>query len=1061
MATSATAVSFSELLMQAKPRVLQHIARLPPPYTVFFSLSDGAQRAKVCHETAHDIDALWLKLANQARKIIKSAKITPCWFRIDWVTRRETMSWERLNTRFKNTKRGYFRYGLALDAECKIAFLEQELNGNAMLYGGNKIHHVVINRQKFRAYTDTRFGPKTPLEFDDQASVSVLSTEGIFLDSKDIKTPPKPLYGPGRNAGRRIIEELDEGSTYQLIESSGKYLASQVKPNGRFYYGWHCCFDRPINTYNTLRHTSSIYALTEAWEATGDAEMKKAIDRALHYLTGKLIQHTQLPSGDKAAFLLEANGEIKLGGNAVCLLALTKYSEVTGTKKYLSLLEELALGIQYMQDKNSGKFVHVLQYPDLTVKEEFRIIYYDGEAAFGLMRLYGLTKDDRWLQTVEKAFDYFIDNKHWQAHDHWLSYCVNELTLYRPKEKYYQFGIRNVAGYLDFVLERITTFPTLLELMMAAEKMVSRLRNQEEFTHLLAQLDLEKFYKALHTRAEYLLNGYYWPEYAMYFENPKRILGSFFIRHHAFRVRIDDVEHYLSGFIAYRNHLIQKTPKDTKAIPPLSAPPKSADISHQQPVKITTADNRPIPVADNWNRHNLTQATSGDWLTPPKDSWRATGLCIFSPGMRPGNMVVLRPENDKRFIHPTQLRNLRYTPQAIITDNPEFRPTDSTPVLKVSEVRKAILDIGRFSRKQLQGKLIGITGSSGKTTSVAMLQHVLSPWGTIGRTEHNANLPLGISWNLASIPWDAKFTVLEMAIGNMQLNSSIARPDVAMITNIHPAHLEYHHNTEEIARKKSRIFSGMGPGSIAVINRDIAEWPIIEAEAKKFSLRIISFGQHSKSDFRLNQYDSSTGAAIATARGEALSFTTGAPGLHMAMNSLACLACVDALGLDPRIALPLLPLFTPLPGRGSLSKVNIRGKKINLIDEAYNANPASMQAALQLIKHTPLAHDSAKKILVLGDMLELGDNSRHYHESLAPHISETGAQKVFLLGEQMRNLNPKLAEQGIDSSVYADSKALKKALTRSLSEEDLLLFKGSHGSGLHLLVKELLELDTA
>ncbi|WP_078085672.1 CapA family protein [Microbulbifer mangrovi] len=570
--------TLSDLLLRARPAVEQQLAELPPPYTLFFSVSDGKQRARVCHGRSDNLDALWLTLASQARKLLKSAKMEGRWLRIDWVTDSEAMNWQAMQQRFRITKRGYFRYGLALDPDWKTAFLEQELNGNAMLYGGNKIAHVVINQERFRAYTDKRFGKKTPLNFDEQAPVTLLSTAGIFLDSK---TAPQPLYGPGRNAGRRIIEDLDEATSHRVIDTSTRYLASQVLRNGRFEYGWHCCFDRAIGTYNTLRHASSTYAMIEGWEVISDQRVKKSIDRALHHLTTRLIKKTSLSGGDEAAFLVEANGEIKLGGNAVCLLAMVKYTELTGSEQYRELMEQLALGIQFMQDEASGKFVHVLKYPELSMKDEFRIIYYDGEAAFGLMRLYGLTKDPRWLGIVEKAFEYFIANNHWEAHDHWLSYCVNELTLYRPEARYYQFGIQNVSGYLDFVLDRITTFPTLLELMMAAERMVTRLRNEKEFSHLLQQLDLRKFYRALHTRAMYLLNGYFWPEYAMYFKNPDKITGSFYIRHHAFRVRIDDVEHYLSGFVAFRKYLLKGScppefsPANNASTLPVPVPAKS------------------------------------------------------------------------------------------------------------------------------------------------------------------------------------------------------------------------------------------------------------------------------------------------------------------------------------------------------------------------------------------------------------------------------------------------------------------------------------------------------
>lgn len=201
-----------------------------------------------------------------------------------------------------------------------------------------------------------------------------------------------------------------------------------------------------------------------------------------------------------------------------------------------------------MQNSSSGQFDYVLMFPTLEKKEKLRIIYYNGEAAFALSRLYGHTKNAVWLEIVEKAFGDFMKAGHAQAHDYWLPYSVNELTRYRSREEYYRFGIDNFATYLDFVTHRITTFSTLLELMMAVQQMVDWLRQDEIHGHLLEDADLEKFDTALHTRA--LFNGHFWPELAMYHANPSRIVGSFFIRHHSFRVRIDDVEHYLSGLVA-------------------------------------------------------------------------------------------------------------------------------------------------------------------------------------------------------------------------------------------------------------------------------------------------------------------------------------------------------------------------------------------------------------------------------------------------------------------------------------------------------------------------------
>ncbi|MBF0439311.1 MAG: Mur ligase [Magnetococcales bacterium] len=562
------------LLMRARPLVAAHFQEgsvyLSEPYpacTLFFSICNRVSRALVCHASGNDFATAWKLGSLQAIKLAKRSNLKVVWLRIDWVTSVEALTWSLLNVRLAETKRNYFRQGIALDAALDKAFLEQELNANAMLSHDNDESKSNINLENFAEYAKTRYGTNHHLDLSPLAAVYVLTTEGLFLaqDSKLDALPggkePQWLPAPESgakwlapktlNSGRRPIKQLESEQIFSLIDSGANFLANQLQKNGQFIYGLLPCFARRISTYNVLRHASSTYAMLEAWELTQRDLLLTAIRRALNYLTEQCIRDYLLPSGECVAFVIDTGDEIKLGANAVTILALVKYTELTGDQQYQPLMEKLALGIRHMQNGPSGQFVHVLHAADLAVKDDFRIIYFDGEATFGLMRLYGLTKDGRWLAVVEKAFEYFLQADHWKAHDHWLSYCANELTLYRPEEKYYKFGVQNIAGYLDFILNRETTYPTLLELSMAFAQMHGRIAKQPDMQHVLQGFDVDKFYRALHHRAHYLLNGFFWPEQSMYFAKPASINGSFFIRHHGFRVRIDDIEHYLSGYVAY------------------------------------------------------------------------------------------------------------------------------------------------------------------------------------------------------------------------------------------------------------------------------------------------------------------------------------------------------------------------------------------------------------------------------------------------------------------------------------------------------------------------------
>ena len=546
MKPSHVRLLFARLRRQVEERI-RPAAGDAPAFVLFASLTDGAARARTVTVSGESFDKCWRDLVQAAERMMGDARVKPTWLRVDWVEEAEKLTWSALEARLRKVKRNYFRFGLSLDSAFRHAFLETELNANAMLYGGPGARTAVINDKNFRRHARIRHG-LAHVDRSADGAVWQFSARGMFvsLDSPRVHE----LNGAGRDASRRAIPRMDIPDVRALVAAGSGYLATQVGENGRFTYGWHPCFDREIPAYNSLRHASSLYAMIEAWGVTRDAALGKAIERALAWLVTELIR-TDGDGADGRAFLVEDNGEIKLGGNAVAILALCKYCEVTGRQDHLDLARRLANGVLFMQDAGTGRFQHVFTWPDLQLKDAFRIIYYDGEAAFALMRLYEQTRDGRLLDAVENAFRHFIEARYWNTHDHWLAYAADALALHRPRPEYYEFGVRNVAGYLDFVIDRITTYPTLLELMMAAERMISRMQADPALRGGLAGLDLDRFHHALEVRAHYLLNGHFWPELAMFFANPRRICGSFFIRHHAFRVRIDDVEHYLSGLVAY------------------------------------------------------------------------------------------------------------------------------------------------------------------------------------------------------------------------------------------------------------------------------------------------------------------------------------------------------------------------------------------------------------------------------------------------------------------------------------------------------------------------------
>jgi UDP-N-acetylmuramoyl-tripeptide--D-alanyl-D-alanine ligase len=372
----------------------------------------------------------------------------------------------------------------------------------------------------------------------------------------------------------------------------------------------------------------------------------------------------------------------------------------------------------------------------------------------------------------------------------------------------------------------------------------------------------------------------------------------------------------------------------------------------------------------------------------------------------------------------------------------------------VPDAGEAVIAMGNYARSRMTGKVIAVTGSAGKTTTVAMAAHVLSAFGTVRQSAFNANLPHGVAWNLASIPWDTGHAVLELAVGRMAVSARMARPDIAIFTNVGPAHLGDRSTPEDIARTKSGIFLGMCEGACAILNRDMAQWDIVLAAAKARKLRVTAYGASPSSDARLVDFDPARREVHARIEGKDIRYRIGSSGRHMALNSIAVLSAVRALGYELEPAIERLSGFLALPGRGEILDLKVNGRAVRVIDDAYNANPGSMAAALERLS----GENGSRRVAVLGEMAELGPSAARYHTELAGLIAKSSIDRVYVTGELYRSFWDALPQPR--RGAYAESaEALKEAWLGDVADGDVVLFKGSHSTRIHLLVSWLRELQ--
>ncbi len=384
-------------------------------------------------------------------------------------------------------------------------------------------------------------------------------------------------------------------------------------------------------------------------------------------------------------------------------------------------------------------------------------------------------------------------------------------------------------------------------------------------------------------------------------------------------------------------------------------------------------------------------------------------------------------------------------------------PADA-PLLLVDDVLDGLRDLARAARKRTQAKIIAVTGSVGKTGTKEALRLALSADGETHASAASYNNHWGVPLSLARCPADVKYAVFEIGMnhaGEITLLTQLVRPHVAIVTTVEAVHLEYFGSIEKIADAKAEIFTGIEPDGAAIINRDNSQYARLAAAAKAAGVRVVSFGEHADADTRLMRHSlqAESSCVHASILGEDVTYKLGAPGKHLVLNSLAVLTAASLTGADLALAaLALQQLRAPI-GRGARMTLTVSGGSAVLIDESYNANPASMAAAIALLGQATLG-PRGRRIAVLGDMLELGDQGRVLHAALAKAVEAARIDLVYCSGPLMHSLWQALPSG--HRGGYAETAAqLEPAVLDSIHAGDAVMVKGSFGSKMGPIVKAL------
>ncbi len=465
-----------------------------------------------------------------------------------------------------------------------------------------------------------------------------------------------------------------------------------------------------------------------------------------------------------------------------------------------------------------------------------------------------------------------------------------------------------------------------------------------------------------------------------------------------------------------------------------------------------------------WTATDAEAATGGTAY----GDWSCTGLSIDTRTLQTGDMfIALTAARDGHDFVAQALD--KGAAAALVSRRPEGVPEDA-PLLIVPDVQQGLEALGRAGRVRTAARVVAITGSVGKTSTKEMLRDALSRQGRTHASVASYNNHWGVPLTLARMPQDAEFAVIEIGMnhpGEIAPLAKMARPHVALVTTVAAAHLEAFNSIDGIAHEKASVCEGLEPGGRAVLNADIPTAHILKADADTAAAQVIWFGETAQ-DYCLSNITLSGNTTIvqATAKDTPLLFKVQSAGQHFAMNALGALAAAEALGADLALAAQDLGRWIPVTGRGAreiilLDPADTR-MTLELIDDAYNANPTSLSAALDVLANAAVTHDigrvsKGRRIAYLGDMKELGTDEIALHQQVAAHPAMDLIDTVHCIGPLMQHCFDALPDHK-KGRFCASSDEMAEKISGDLEAGDVVLAKGSLSMGLARVVDAIRKL---